>query len=119
RIIGYFTMCAYTVSQNAVPEAARKYIPRYPLVSATLIGRLAVDAGHQRQGIGAVLLVRALRLAYENSSVVGSSMIVVDALDERAAQFYEAHGFTRLADSMRLILPMQTVSRLIGQNLDQ
>jgi GNAT superfamily N-acetyltransferase len=118
RIIGYFTMCAYTVSQTAVPEAARRYIPRYPVVSATLIGRLAVDAGHQGQGIGAVLLARALRLGYENTSVVGSSMIVVDALDERAARFYEAHGFTRLADSMRLILPMQTLSRLIGPETD-
>jgi GNAT superfamily N-acetyltransferase len=114
RIIGYFSMCAYTVSQTAVPEAARKYIPRYPVVSATLIGRLAVDATHQGQGIGAVLLARALRLAYENTYVVGSSMIVVDALDERAARFYEVHGFTRLADSMRLILPMQTVARLVG-----
>ena len=113
RIIGYFTMCAYSVSQTAVPEAARKHIPRYPLVSATLIGRLAVDASYQGRGVGAILLARALRKAHENTSVVGSSMIVVDALDERAARFYEAHGFTRLADSMRLILPMQTMSELI------
>jgi GNAT superfamily N-acetyltransferase len=118
RIIGYFTMCAYTVSQTAVPEAARRYIPRYPVVSATLIGRLAVDAGHQGQGIGAVLLARALRLGYENTSVVGSPMIVVDALDERAARFYEAHGFSRLTDLMRLILPMQTLSRLIKPETD-
>jgi GNAT superfamily N-acetyltransferase len=113
QIIGYFTMCAYTVSQTVVPEAARKHVPRYPLVSATLIGRMAVDAHHQGRGIGAILLARALRIAYESTSVVGSSMIVVDALDERAARFYQAHGFTRLLDSMRLILPMQTVTGLI------
>src|SRR5712691_9484000 len=46
QIIGYFTLCAYAISQGIVPEAARKHIPRYPLVSATLIGRLAVDAAH-------------------------------------------------------------------------
>jgi len=96
-----------------VPEAARKHIPRYPLVSATLIGRLAVDKRNQGHGVGAVLLARALRTAYENASVVGSSMIVVDALDERAARFYEAHGFIRLVESMRLILPMQTVTNLV------
>jgi GNAT superfamily N-acetyltransferase len=96
-----------------VPEEARKHIPRYPLVSATLIGRLAVDASHQGQGIGALLLARALRTAHENTSVVGSSMIVVDALDERAAHFYAAHGFIRLVDSMQLILPMQAVTSLI------
>jgi GNAT superfamily N-acetyltransferase len=113
RIVGYFTLCAYTLSQDEVPEAARKHIPRYPLVSATLIGRLAVDESAQGHGVGAVLLARALRLAYENTSVVGTSMIVVDTMDERAAGFYEAHGFIRLVDSMRLILPMQTVASLI------
>lgn len=113
QIIGYFTLCAYTLTQNTVPEAARKYIPRYPLVSATLIGRLAVNKGNQGRGNGAILLVRALRKAYENASVVGSSMIVVDALDERATRFYEAHGFIKLVDSKRLILPMQTMSNLI------
>jgi hypothetical protein len=63
--------------------------------------------------VGAVLLARALRMAYENTSVVGSSMIVVDAMDERAAGFYEAHGFIRLVDSMRLVLPLQTTASLI------
>jgi GNAT superfamily N-acetyltransferase len=113
RIVGYFTLCAYTLTQDEVPEAARKHIPRYPLVSATLIGRLAVDKSDQGRGVGAVQLARALRMAYENTSVVGSSMIVVDAMDERAAGFYEAHGFIRLVDSMRLILPMHTVASLI------
>lgn len=113
RIVGYFTLCAHTLSQDEVPEAARRHIPRYPLVSATLIGRLAVDESAQGHGVGAVLLARALRLAYENTSVVGSSMIVVETMDERAAGFYEAHGFIRLVDSMRLILPTQTVASLI------
>ena len=114
RIVGYFTLCAYTLSQDEVPEAARRHIPRYPLVSATLIGRLAVDKNEQGRGVGAVLLARALRMAHENTSVVGSSMIVVDAIDERAAGFYQAHGFIRLVDSMRLILPMQTAASLIS-----
>jgi GNAT superfamily N-acetyltransferase len=113
KIVGYFTLCAFTLSQGTVPEAARKHIPRYPLVSATLIGRLAVDRQYQGQGIGAALLARALRKAYENASVVGSSMIVVDAIDEQAAGFYESHGFIRLVDSTRLILPMPMIGGLI------
>ncbi|HWA88610.1 MAG TPA: GNAT family N-acetyltransferase [Rhizomicrobium sp.] len=112
QIVGYFTLCAFAVSQGAVPEAAHKHIPRYPLVSATLIGRLAVDSRYQSRGIGGALLANALRKASENASTVGSSMVVVDALDERAARFYEAYGFIRLADAMRLILPMQTIAGL-------
>jgi hypothetical protein len=39
-------------------------------------------------------------------------MVVVDALDERAAAFYVAHGFVALLESPRLVMPMATVGRL-------
>ena len=107
RILGYYTLCAMAISQGDVPEAARKHIPRYPLVSATLIGRLAVATEHQGQRLGAVLLADALQRAFESAGTVGSSMVVVDALDEPAAGFYAAHGFVRLPDSLRLVLPMR------------
>ena len=87
RVLGYYTLCAMAVSQGDVPEAARKHIPRYPLVSATLIGRLAVATEHQGQRLGAVLLADALQRAFESASTVGSSMVVVDALDEAGGRF--------------------------------
>jgi len=107
HVLGCYTLCAMAISQGEVPEAARKYIPRYPLVSATLIGRLAVAKERQGQRLGAVLLADALQRAFDSASTVGSSMVVVDALDEAAAGFYAAHGFVRLPDSPRLVLPMR------------
>ena len=112
RIAGYFTLCSYGVSPGSIPEAAKKHIPRYPVVSATLIGRLAVNKDFQGEGLGSILLAKALHKAYENASVVGSSMVVVDAIDDRAVRFYEKHGFIRLPDAMRLILPMRTIAEL-------
>jgi GNAT superfamily N-acetyltransferase len=114
EIAGYFTLCAYGLAPGAIPEAARKHLPRYPVVSATLLGRLAVSADMQGRGLGSMLLAKALGTAYENADVVGSSMVVVDALDERAAAFYAAHGFVRLPESMRLVLPMRTIAGLMG-----
>ena len=114
-ILGYFTLCAYAVSPGVIPEEARRHLARYPLVSATLIGRLAIATSHQGRGLGGDLLVRALRKAYESADVVGSSMVVVDALDEAAARFYAAHGFVRLPDSPRLVLPMRTLAALLGE----
>lgn len=113
EIAGYFTLCAFGVAPGAIPDAAQKHLPRYPLISATLIGRLAVAAKFQGQGIGGMLLGKALRIAYENADVVGSSMVVVDALDEQAAQFYRAYGFIQLPESMRLVLPMRTIAELM------
>jgi GNAT superfamily N-acetyltransferase len=115
RIAGYFTLCAYGVAPGAIPEAARTHIPRYPVVSATLLGRLAVSTQFQGRGIGSILLARALAKAYENAAVVGSSMVVVDAIDEKAAGFYQAHGFIPLPESMRLILPMRTIAGLMPE----
>jgi GNAT superfamily N-acetyltransferase len=109
RILGYYTLCAMALSQGDVPESARRHIPRYPLVSATLIGRLAVSKDRQGQRLGAVLLADALQRAFESAGTVGSSIVMVDALDEPAAGFYAAHGFVRLPDSLRLVLPMRLV----------
>lgn len=114
RVLGYYTLCATALAPGDVPEAARRHIPRYPLVSATLIGRLAVTRDRQGRRLGAVLLADALRRALASAQTVGSSMIVVDALDEGAAAFYAAHGFVRLPDSLRLVLPMRTVERLVA-----
>jgi GNAT superfamily N-acetyltransferase len=112
RIAGYFTLCAYGLAPGTIPEGAQKHIPRYPVVSATLIGRLALSATFQGQRLGSLLLAEALRKAYENASIVGSSMVVVDAIDDRAVRFYQAHGFIKLPESMRLILPMRTIADL-------
>ncbi|MGH6678071.1 MAG: GNAT family N-acetyltransferase [Bradyrhizobium sp.] len=107
RVLGYYTLCAMAVSQGEVPEATRKHVPRYPLVSCTLIGRLAIATDQQGNRLGSVLLADALLRAFESASTVGSSMVVVDALDEAAAGFYAAHGFVRLPDSLRLVMPMR------------
>jgi GNAT superfamily N-acetyltransferase len=113
-VLGYYTLCATALPQGDVPVAARKHVPRYPLVSATLVGRLAVTATRQGQGLGALLLADAVRRAYASASAVGSSMLVVDAIDEQAAAFYEANGFARLPDSLRLVLPISAIGKLIG-----
>ena len=115
-VLGYYTLCATALPPGAVPEAARRLIPRYPLVSATLVGRLAIAKDQQGQRLGAVLLADALRRALASAETVGSSMIVVDALDEAASDFYAAHGFIRLPESLRLVLPMRTVERLAAEH---
>jgi GNAT superfamily N-acetyltransferase len=112
-VLGYYSLCATALPQGDVPVAARKHIPRYPLVSSTLVGRLAVSETRQGEGLGAVLLADAVRRAYASAAMVGSSMLIVDAINERAAAFYESNGFVRLPDSLRLVLPMRTIQQLV------
>jgi hypothetical protein len=40
-------------------------------------------------------------------------MVVVDAIDERAVRFYQAHGFIELPESMRLVLPIRSITEIV------
>jgi ribosomal protein S18 acetylase RimI-like enzyme len=112
-VLGYYTLSATGLPHGDVPTAARKHVPRYPLVSSTLIGRLAVSEARQGERLGAMLLADAVRRANQSADTVGSSMLVVDALNDRAVAFYEGNGFVRLPDSLRLVLPMHAIRRMV------
>jgi GNAT superfamily N-acetyltransferase len=114
-VLGYYTLCATSLPQGDVPAVARKHVPRYPLVSATLIGRLAVSRTRQGDGLGSLLLADAVQRACASAETVGSSMLVVDALNERAAAFYESFGFKPLPESLRLVLPMRSIAELLAR----
>ena len=114
-ILGYYTLCATSLPQGDVPAAARKRVPRYPVLSATLLGRLAVSLTRQGEGLGSLLLADAVQRAYASAETIGSSMVVVDALNERAAAFYESFGFQPLPESPRLVLPMLSIEALLAR----
>ncbi len=83
------------------------------MVSATLLGRLAVSNRFRGQGLGERLLMDALHRALESSKQVASAAVVVDAKDERAFAFYKRYGLIALPNvSRRLFLPMGTIEKL-------
>ena len=112
-ILGYYTLSQANIAQGDIPASARKHVPRYPLVAATLIGQLAVSETRQGERLGAILIADAIERAWLTAATAGSSMLIVDAINERAAAFYEGNGFVRLTDSQRLMLPMRTIQRLV------
>ena len=114
NIIGYYTLStnASVVLQD-VPEDLRKRWPKYPYVAALLLGRLAVDSRYQGQGIGDVLLIDALKRVLELGEVARVKMVVVDALHEKAAGFYERRGFQQFPNQpLRLFLPVAAMRNL-------
>ena len=52
----------------------------------------AIPKERQGQRLSAALLADALRRAFESANTVGSSMVVVDALDDAAVGLYATHG---------------------------
>ena len=71
-IVGYYTLSAYTVSAADLPETVSKKLPRYPLLPATLLGRLAVHEERRGQKLGRLLLMDALYRSWKNTTQVAS-----------------------------------------------
>jgi GNAT superfamily N-acetyltransferase len=110
QIAGYYTLAATGIQFEDLPETMRKKLSRYPLVPAMLLGRLAVDERYQGQGLGAFLLVDALRRSLMNEIVVAA--VIVDAKDKTAQSFYEYHGFVSLdRQPLRLFIPMTLIDK--------
>jgi predicted GNAT family N-acyltransferase len=102
-----------TIALCDLPADLRAKLPRYPVLPATLVGRLAVDRGYRKRGWGEHLLVDALRRSVENSTVVASMAVVVNAKNTGAQQFHAHYDFVQFPDrSNRLFLPMSKIARL-------
>lgn len=117
-IVGYFTLASTGVYLSELAPDIAKHLPRYPILSATLLGHLAVDSRYQSQGHGKRLLRKALKISLEKSKEIASSMVVVDALHEEAKRFYETFDFLPLSGDLRLYIKMETVAAALNNPID-
>lgn len=112
-VLGYYTLSSFGVNLKDLPEATARKLPRYPLVPATLLGRLAVDEKHHGKGLGELLLMDALRRSLDQADVIGSAAVIVEAMDREAWEFYQNFDFLPFQNLKdRLFLPMKTIHKL-------
>lgn len=110
-VAGYYTLSATSIRLGDLPEQTTRKLPRYPLVPATLLGRLAVDRRHRGMGYGRFLLADALHRSLR--SEIASFAVVVDAKDDHARRFYERESFRPFPDRpTKLFLPMADIEEL-------
>jgi GNAT superfamily N-acetyltransferase len=109
RIVGYHALAAASIEQMAATERVRQGMPRHP-IPAILLARLAVDRSVQGRGLGAWLLADAMRRALTAAEQVGIRVLVVHAIDERAAAFYARQGLSPSAtDPQHLMILVKDV----------
>ena len=108
---GYYTLSSTAVKPTELPNDVARRLPCYPLVPATLLGRLAVDNRVQRHGYGRFQLADALLRAVR--SEIASFVVIVGAKDEAARRFYERESFLPFPDQpMKLFRPMADIEKL-------
>ena len=97
EIIGYHTLVVGNVVYDDAPERLAKGLPRYP-IPMLLLARLAVDCRWQGRGIGAALVVDAMRRTLQVADIAGVRALLVHARDDSARGFYMHLGFEPFQD---------------------
>jgi ribosomal protein S18 acetylase RimI-like enzyme len=113
RVAAFYTLAASSLSFADLPPEEAKRLPRYPVLPAVLIGRLAVDRRFHGRGLGSALIADAAWRAMRAEPAVFT--LLVDAKNENAASFYRHYGFKPLpSNPNRLWLPVATAAKVFA-----
>jgi len=105
RVVGFYALAAGSVSHDLSPRKLRQNMP--DPVPVVVLGRLAIDASEQGNGLGRALLRDAVLRITAAAHEVGIAAIVAHALNDRAKAFYLRYGFTET-----VIEPMTLFARI-------
>lgn len=112
RAVGYYSLAGHRLVRDDLPRRIGRGSPAE--VPAVLLARLALDRVHHGGGNGGALLADALARIVVATDIVAARFVVVDALHEKAAGFYQHHGFRRIPDTLRLVQKVSDIAAALG-----
>lgn len=108
-ILGYYSVIPASVAYARAPNAITRGLARHD-VPVFRLARLAVRLSVQGQGLGGQLLLAAGRRCLWVAAQAGGVALLIDAKDDRAAQWYARYGALPLLDApLSLLLPLETL----------
>ena len=109
RIIGYHTLVMTQVKQEEIPNDRPRITRGIPVI---LLGQLGVDVKYQGRGLGDILLMDVQARTDEISRKVGIRALMLDARNERLAEWYGKHDFIRFPNSLRMFKRIEAIRTL-------
>ena len=113
EVVAYYAWCMASIAATDAPERLRKGAGRYPQPVA-LPARLGVSVHHERNGLGAGLLVDVLRRTARAGRDIGCRGLLVHAETDDARGFYR-HLVPEFepspTDPLHLVLMMKDILR--------
>lgn len=106
RVVAYFAIAPTMLRREDLPS--RSLAGGYSTIPGYLLGRLALDIELHGQGLGSQLLIDAVQRIVDAAATGSGRVIVVDAIDEAAAAFYEHHHFIPMTGTSRLVMKVST-----------
>jgi len=92
RVVGYYGLAPTAVAPSTLPRSIRTGQPPDP-VPCLLLGQLATDLGWAGKGVGTGLVKHALERCVAAADLIGGRALMVNAVDEEAAGFWQRRGF--------------------------
>lgn len=113
RVVGYSCLANGAIDRDAAPKTLQRNMPTP--IPVMVLGRLAVDRGHQGQRLGQALLRDAILRTLQASEIAGIKALLVHAISEDAKHFYARHGFVESPfAAMTLCLALDSVRQAIA-----
>lgn len=111
-VVAYYSLAGHRLVREALPSSVGRGSPVE--IPAVLLARLALSSHLHGKGLGGALLADALDRAVAATALVAARFVVVDALGEPAAGFYEHHGFRRIPGTLRLVQKVSDVAASVA-----
>lgn len=93
-VIAYYALASGALACSGASGRLRRNMPD-PIPMA-ILGRLAIDAAHQRKGLGRALFRDAVLRILSAAGTIGIRGLLVHAISDEAAAFYRALGLEAL-----------------------
>jgi len=114
-ILGFYSLAPASIAYHRAPDVVQRGLARHD-VPGFRLARIAIDRTQQGQGLGGQLLLAAGRRCLMAAAVVGGTVLIIDAKNDRAAAWYASYGAMPLLDAERtLVLPLATVESLLKE----
>lgn len=104
-VTAYYAITPTQVQRQGVPRSMSGGVH---VVPGYLLARLALDESLHGRGLGSELLLDALQVIVTAARTAAGRLIVVDAIDEAAFDFYRHHDFLPIAGERRLAMKVAT-----------
>lgn len=91
RVVGFYALAMGSIERIRVPSRPGRATRPDP-IPVLVLARLALDRQEQGTGLGGDLLLDALIRSVAGARHYGARALVVDAIDDRAAEFYGHHA---------------------------
>jgi GNAT superfamily N-acetyltransferase len=108
-ILGFYSVAPASFAYDCTPLLITRGLARHE-APVFRLARLAVDRSVQGCGLGGQLLLAAGRRCLLVASEVGGVALLIDAKNERTAQWYAGYGALQLLDQpLSLLLPLKSI----------